>query len=219
MSSKSALTAHRRLLLALASAAAAGLLTPAAWALSVRMAIAWDCGVLIFLFLTWRVIRNCSQDKMRAAVLANDQGRSTILILVLLACAASMASIFFLLQKQHGMSNPGAAQIGLAIGTIVCSWVFTHVMFALHYAHRFYRDDPSTKEEDATEGLRFPDDGQPDYWDFLYVSFVIGMTFQVSDVQVTSKGMRRFVLGHSALSFTFYTVILALCINIVAGLM
>src|SRR3954470_11199961 len=215
MSSPSTLTAHRRLLLALTSTVAAAFLTPPAWPLSVRLAISWDCGVLVFLMLTWWVIRKCRQDQMREAVLANDQGRSTILILVLLACAASMASIFFLLQKQQGMSNPGAAQIGLATGTIVCSWVFTHVMFALHYAHRFYRDDPSTKEEDATGGLNFPDGNPPDYWDFIYVSFVIGMTFQVSDVQVTSRGMRRFVLGHSALSFTFYTVILALCINIV----
>jgi uncharacterized membrane protein len=182
------------------------------------MAISWDCGVVIFLISTWWVIRACPQNKMRAAVLSNDQGRPTILILVLLACLASIASIFFLLQKNKGMGEPAFAHIALAIGTIVCSWVFTHVMFALHYAHLFYRDDPSTADDDATGGLEFPEGDSPDYWDFLYVAFVVGMTFQVSDVRVTTKGMRRFVLGHSALSFTFYTVVLALCINIVAGL-
>jgi uncharacterized membrane protein len=205
------------LLLALASAVAAAFLTPSHWPISVRMAISWDCGVVIFLALTWWLIRQCPKDDMRETVLANDQGRPTILILVLLAGAASIASIFFLLQKQNGVAV-SAANITLAVGTIVCSWLFTHVMFALHYAHLFYRDDPATKEDDATGGLDFPGGDAPDYWDFLYVSFVIGMTFQVSDVQVTSRGMRRFVLGHSALAFFFYTVVLALSINIVAGL-
>jgi uncharacterized membrane protein len=91
-------------------------------------------------------------------------------------------------------------------------------MFALHYAHRYYRDDPETPEADATGGLKFPGDAPPHYWDFLYFSFVIGMTSQVSDVQVTSRPMRRLVLGHGILSFAFYTIVLALSINIVAGL-
>jgi uncharacterized membrane protein len=214
----SRLNAHHRLLLALASAIAAAVISPSAWAISVRLAISWDVGVVVFLMLTWWLIRLCPQDQMRQAVLANDQGRPTILVLVLLAGAASMASIFFLLQKDSSAGDPGPAQITLAVGTIVCSWLFTHVMFALHYAHLFYRDDPATKEDDATGGLDFPGDGPPDYWDFLYFSLVVGMTFQVSDVQVTSRPMRKFVLGHSALSFAFYTVILALSINIVAGL-
>jgi len=101
--------------------------------------------------------------------------------------------------------------------TIVCSWFATHTMFALHYAHRFYRDDPRTPEADATGGLNFPGDESPDYWDFLYFAFVIGMTSQVSDVQVTSRPLRRLVFWHGILSFIFYTVILALSINIVAS--
>jgi uncharacterized membrane protein len=108
--------------------------------------------------------------------------------------------------------------VALAAATIVCSWFLTHVMYALHYAHRFYRDDPSTPERDATGGLDFPGTEAPHYWDFLYFSFVIGMTSQVSDVQVTSHAMRILVLWHGVLSFFFYTVLLALTLNIVASM-
>ena len=212
------LNAHRRLLLALLVACAAGFLVPPEIPITVRLAIAWDSGVLVFLLLTWWVIQRCPVNRMREAVLANDQGRNAILILVLLASVASLASIFFLLQKAKGADGLAAPQVVLAVMTIVCSWVFTHVMFALHYAHRFYRDDPSTPELNATAGLAFPGSGSPDYWDFLYFSFVIGMTSQVSDVQVTSRAMRKLVLGHGVLSFAFYTIVLALSINIVAGL-
>jgi uncharacterized membrane protein len=213
------LNAHRRLLLSLAVAGAVALLAPEALRIPVRLAFSWDVGVIAFLALTWRAVQVCPVERMQETVLANDQGRVGVLVLVLLSAAASLAAIFLLLQKAKG-SDAGlpAVQVALAVLTIVCSWVLTHVMFALHYAHRFYRDDPQTPEKDATGGLRFPDDTPPHYWDFLYFSFVIGMTSQVSDVQVTSGPMRRLVLWHGVLSFAFYTIVLALSINIVAGL-
>jgi uncharacterized membrane protein len=213
------LNAHRRLLLALVVAVAAALLLPAMLPPSTRLAIAWDSAVLVFLMMTWWVVQKCPTDQMQQTVLANDQGRVGILLLVLLATGASLAAIFFLVQKAKDTSaGPPLAQVALAVLTIVCSWFLTHVMFALHYAHRFYRDDPDTPEADATGGLQFPGDAPPHYWDFLYFAFVIGMTSQVSDVQVTSRPMRRLVLWHGVLSFAFYTMILALSINIVAGL-
>lgn len=92
-----------------------------------------------------------------------------------------------------------------------------HTMFALHYAHGYYRDDCQDANLEQAGGLDFPQDTQPDYWDFLYFSFVIGMTCQVSDVQVVSKAMRKLALGHGILTFFFNTVILALSINIIAG--
>jgi uncharacterized membrane protein len=157
---------------------------------------------------------------MRQTVLENDQGRVGVLLAVLAAIGASIAAIFFLLEKPRETGgSPPAMHVVLAVATIVCSWLMTHVMFALHYAHRFYRDDPSTAEKDATGGLAFPQTATPDYWDFLYFSFVIGMTSQVSDVQVTSRAMRRLVLWHGVLSFAFYTIVLALSINIVARLL
>jgi uncharacterized membrane protein len=213
------LNAHRRLLLSLALACVVALLAPDTLRIPVRLAFSWDVGVIAFLAMTWRIVQICPTDQMRETVLANDQGRVGVLLLVLFSVGASVSSIFFLLQKVKG-SDVGApaVEVALAVVTIVCSWVLTHVMFALHYAHRFYRDDPDTPEQDATGGLRFPGDALPHYWDFLYFSFVIGMTSQVSDVQVTSRAMRHLVLWHGVLSFAFYTIVLALSINIVAGL-
>jgi uncharacterized membrane protein len=214
----SRLNAHRRLLLALVVAGAVTFLLPAIVPPSARLAIAWDSAVVAFLMMTWWVVQACPPDQMQQTVLANDQGRVGILVLVLLAVGASLAAIFFLVQKAKDTSvEAPLAQVGLAVLTIACSWFVTHVMFALHYAHRFYRDDPSTPEADATGGLNFPGDTQPHYWDFLYFAFVIGMTSQVSDVQVTSRPMRRLVLWHGVLSFAFYTIVLALSINLVAG--
>jgi uncharacterized membrane protein len=216
----SRLDAHRRLLIGLVAAAAVGFLLPSSLPPAARFAIAWDSAVLVFLLTTWWVVAGCPPDEMRQTVLANDQGRVGILLLVLLAVCASLAEIFFLVQNAKGSGGgPPAAQVALAVFTVVCSWFATHVMFALHYAHRFYRDDPRTPEADATGGLDFPGDEPPDYWDFLYFAFVIGMTSQVSDVRVTSRPLRRLVFWHGILSFIFYTVILALSINIVAGMM
>jgi uncharacterized membrane protein len=213
------LNSHRRLLLSLGVAVIVALLVPPDLPFSVRLAASWDAGVLLFLALTWWAVQKCPTELMQETVLANDQGRVGILVLVLLATGASLAAIFFLLQKAKGADGgPPALQVALAVVTIVCSWFLTHVMFALHYAHRFYRDDPDTPEADATGGLNFPGEEPPHYWDFLYFSFVIGMTSQVSDVQVTSRAMRHLVLWHGILSFAFYTTILALSINIVASL-
>jgi uncharacterized membrane protein len=214
----SRLNAHRRLLLAVVAAAAVGFLLPPILPPAARLAVGWDSAVVMFLMATWWVVQACPPEKMQQTVLANDQGRVGILVLVLLAVVASLAAIFFLIQKAAS-AEPPLAQVALAVFTIVCSWFLTHVMFALHYAHRFYRDDPATPESDATGGLKFPDEAMPHYWDFLYFSFVIGMTAQVSDVQVTSRPMRRLVLWHGVLSFAFYTIILALTINIVASAM
>lgn len=212
------LNAHRRLLLALALFVVSAALLPGSLPVSLRITMSWDFAVVLFLALTGWVIERSPKETVRSTVLENDQGKVAVLLMVLFAIGASVAAIFFLLQGAQGGGGPPALQIAFAIATIVCSWLLTHVMFALHYAHRFYRDDPSTPEQDATGGLNFPGTPKPTYWDFLYFSFVIGMTSQVSDVQVTSSAMRRLVAWHGVLSFGFYTVVLALSINIVAGL-
>ena len=102
--------------------------------------------------------------------------------------------------------------MALAIGTVVLSWTFTHTIFALHYAHAFYG------EHLRKSGLKFPDDDDPDYWDFVYFAFVIGMTFQVSDVAITHKSIRRLVVAHGALSFFFTAAIISVTVNIAASI-
>src|SRR3954469_12222599 len=212
------LNAHRRLLIAAAVVGGCLVLLPPGMPISLRIATSWDVGIVTFLALTWWVIHQCPRQYTRQTVLSNDQGRAGVLLLVLVAIAASVAAIFFLLEKPKGGGGPPALQVAAAVAAIVCSWLLTHVMFALDSALRFYRVDPTTPEQYATVGLKFPGDQAPDYWDFLYFSFVIGMTSQVSDVEVSSHGMRRLVMWHGLLSFAFYTIVLALGINIVAGL-
>ena len=119
-----------------------------------------------------------------------------------------------MLQKPNGATAP---HLVLAILAVATSWLLVHTMFALHYAHYYYGDDPSRAGDDERGGLAFPGGGPPDYWDFFYFSFVVGMTCQVSDVQVTSRGMRRLTLTHGVLSFFFNTGLLALAVNIIAG--
>ena len=103
------------------------------------------------------------------------------------------------------------------MATIIGSWLLVHTIFAMHYAHEYYQDH-QTQSECKAGGLAFPEDIEPDYWDFLYFSFVIGMTSQVSDIQITSRSMRRLSLLHSILSFFINTAIVAMSINIIAGL-
>jgi uncharacterized membrane protein len=129
-----------------------------------------------------------------------------------------LIAIVFLLNSTKGL--PEAAKNGhilLAIGAVATSWWLLHTIFTLRYAHLFYSaemdDDPKT-----VGGLQFPGNEEPDYLDFVYFSFVVGMTFQVSDVQISSRGIRRVCLLHALMSFAFNTTILALSINVISGM-
>jgi uncharacterized membrane protein len=111
-----------------------------------------------------------------------------------------------------------AFYLAMVIATIVLSWSLVHTVFSLHYAHAYY--GPADDEDDAdglVGGLEFPSDTTPDYWDFMYFSYVVGMTCQVSDVQISGKNLRRMALIHGVVAFFFNTIILALTINIVAS--
>jgi uncharacterized membrane protein len=140
---------------------------------------------------------------------AQDEGALAIMVLALAAALASLGAIFAEISKHSG-DEPGAASYVLAIVTVILSWSFTHVIFALHYAYDFYGAGH------RAAGLDFPGDAKPDYWDFIYFSFVIGTTFQVSDVAVTNKFIRRSVAAHGVLSFFFNAAVVALTVNMAA---
>jgi uncharacterized membrane protein len=145
-----------------------------------------------------------------------DAGSFAILLLASAAAVATMAAIGSVMATVHSLPRDQVpAHIAVAALTIVPTWIFLHVVYAVHYAHEYYYD--FRVEEGVPGGLIFPSAEKPDYWDFLYFSLVIGMTAQVSDVQVSSQEMRRIVLGHSVLSYFFNTVILALGVNIAAS--
>jgi uncharacterized membrane protein len=203
--------AHKRLLISVAIGLVAMLGLPVAPI--TRILIGWDLGVVIYLVAAAVVMSHCtSVAQMKSNAAAQDEGALAILILVAAAGMASLIAIFAELAAIERTDPHYGIYVALAIGTVVLSWTFVHTIFALHYAHEFYG------EGEHRNGLRFPGDGQPDYWDFIYFSFVVGMTFQVSDVAVTHKTVRRTVVAHGALSFFFTTAVVAMAVNIAASI-
>lgn len=184
-----------------------------------RFLIAADGGALVFLTAVWIMMGSATPEGMRRRAELEDEGRYTVLVLSVTIAMAILLTIVF---ELHGIkelpSALAALHVALAAGTILLSWLFMNTVFALHYAHGYYGDADSSSDYKPIGGLVFPGQPQPDYWDFLYFSFVVGMTFQVSDVQIEDHALRRGVLAHGVLAFFFNVIIVALTINIVAGL-
>ena len=176
--------------------------------------LAWLIAVVTFLALTAAVVAGATPQIVRARARSVDQRNWVILALLAAASMASLAALGFVLQKSSG---PPAPRLVIAILAVAASWLLVHSVFALHYAHFYYGDDPYREGDDERGGLTFPGTGAPDYWDFFYYSFVVGMTCQVSDVQVTTRGMRRLTLAHGVLSFFFNAGVLALAVNLIAS--
>ena len=209
----------RRLLF---TALVAGLLTvpflPDSLTRTARAILAWDFGLLVYLGLAaWRFTRELD-SRMEADAAAQQEGEWTIFCLTVAAVLFSFVAILGEFADTKAMP-PGqkSLHIGLVAATLFLSWLMTHTTFALRYAHEFYAKDNGGPGIDG--GLEFPRQDRPDYLDFLYFSLVLGMTFQVSDVQITSRKLRRVATVHGLLSFLFNTIILALTVNIAAGLL
>jgi uncharacterized membrane protein len=185
---------------------------PAAWRLTTRLLVGWDIGLVLYLALAYHLMTGARVGTIRERATAEDEGRIAILVLTVVAGLASLGAILVELRTSPDGSGRQPAQLVLAMVTIVLSWGFIHTMFALHYAHEFYSDDPGMRS-----GLQFPGGGDPDYFDFVYFSFVIGMTSQVSDVAVACKPIRRTVAAHGIISFVFNAALLALTVNIAAS--
>ena len=181
------------------------------WRTSARIVLGWDAGVALYLMLTYVLMARSTIQHIRDHAAQEDEGRFAILVLTVLAALASLAAIIAELGVGQGGKRTGA-QLTLATVTIFLSWVFIHTIFALNYAHDYYGEHGAKRS-----GLKFPDDEDPDYWDFVYFSFVVGMTCQVSDVAVASQPIRRTVIAHGVVSFFFNTALLALTVNIAAS--
>ncbi len=170
------------------------------------------------LYLAWTAVlaRHVTADSFRHRADIDDEGLPLIVLITVIAAGLGVASIFSLLNQAQG---PTALHLILAVAGVALGWATLHTVFAFRYAHLYYgkAEGGHGKRQDA-RGLEFPGDEEPGVWDFLYYSYVIGMTAQVSDVQVTDSHMRRVTLGHGVLAFVFNTVILALAVNIAAGL-
>jgi uncharacterized membrane protein len=185
---------------------------------TVRAVAAYDVGALLILIYNWTVgLRNDSTHTIRRAA-QEDPGRHLLLFIVLLSAIAGLASAILILGK--GANVPAVDRdMALTFGILaVClGWFLIHTMFVFRYAHLYYFD--SDQDGTAQRGLTFPGTTEPDDYDFAYFSFVIGMTFQVSDVQITDPGVRSLVLFHALLSFGYNTAILALGVNLASSLL
>lgn len=180
-------------------------------------AIAWICAVALFLGWTAFDLFDASPEQLRRLARREDPKRVIVLISSVAASIASLLAATVLLPKAKEGGASQILQIVLVAGVVLAGWSLMQGIFTLHYAHRFYGDGPAPGPADRG-GLQFPgDDQHPDIFDFLYFSLVLGMTCQVSDVQITSKEFRRLASTHGVLAFFFNTVILAITVNLAAN--
>ena len=171
--------------------------------------VGFDVGALVFFAAQLRQFGRATLDEMRERARSQDAGRWGILW----SGVALSAVVMVALGTELEMGKAGGwLALVIAAVSIVLSWLFMNTLFALHYAHGFYGD-----YGEEHEGLDFPGNKEPDYWDFAYFATVIGMTFQVSDVQVTSRYLRRMVLLHGVIAFFFNMFIIAVSVNIMAS--
>lgn len=200
--------ARRKLFLSALFGIAVLVAAPASWPVTSRVLFGWDCGVAVYLAAVYWLMARADIPHIQRRATVEDEGALTMLILTVAAAVATLGAIVVELSSAKAGGHPGLS-ILLAFVTILLSWAFIHTIFALHYAHEFYGEGRDAQKG----GMQFPGGADPDYWDFVYFSFVIGMTFQVSDVAVTSKGIRRLVVSHGIVSFMYDTTLIALMVN------
>jgi uncharacterized membrane protein len=208
----------RRFVISVAAAAGTYFVLPQSLSFPTRAITIWDSFAISAILLAWLAIGFTPRDRLRAHARAQDVSRLFIFGFVVAASCVALLSVLFVIRTHQAEMRTGLTyHVVLALSTVGLSWVLLHTVYSIHYAHVYYGD---TDEDSASDkGLDFPGDEPPDYLDFAYFSFVIGMTCQVSDVQVTSKRMRRLALLHGVISFGFNTFILALLINTISGLL
>ena len=180
-----------------------------------RILVSWNIAATLYLGLTAAMMANSDLERLRKRAIMYQEGRWIVLALV---ATAAVAALLATVQIVHGLKTvpPATVPLHLALcgATIMTSWLFMNVNLALIYAHEYFGPGYSTRKSPA---LLFPEEANPDYWDFIYFSLVIGMTFQVSDVQIQSKLLRRLATFHGAVSFFFNTFIIAISVNIAAS--
>jgi uncharacterized membrane protein len=169
----------------------------------------FDVGAVVFLLACLPMLRHRSEDMRRSAA-NNDANRLLLLIITGVVTVVVLVAVASELMERD---TPKVAQLALIVGTLALSWTFSNTIYALHYAHLFYS---AGKDGDAG-GLEFPDTPEPDYWDFVYFAFCLGMTFQTSDVEITQGRLRRPVTLHCLAAFVFNLGIVAFTINVLGG--
>jgi len=208
---------RQRLLAGMLVGVAASAFAPSQWSAVARLLFGWDVGVAVYLLAIWIFMARTDDSEIRAIARKQDATALSVLVLLTVAAIASMGAIVFELASARGNSAEAAGPLVLTITTVLGSWLLLPTIFALHYAHMFHLAPPERRP------LGFPEDGtvldeEPDYWDFLYFAFTIAVAAQTADICTRTKRMRRVVMAQAVLSFFFNAAILALAINIAAGM-
>ena len=210
------LRAIQRLAIALAIALLAALALRSMVSASVTLLASWDLFTLCYLVLGWTLIAATDETQTRLRAQRYDPGGYVLFLLVIAAASASFVAIGFMVSGIGELPFwQKTTRLTLAVAALFLSWLLIHTVFAFHYANLYYFLPAGRGEHRG--GLKFPHDNEPDYLDFAYYSFVVGMTSQVSDVAVLTRTMRRLTLVHGTLSFVYNIAILAMSINIIGG--
>jgi len=208
--------ALRRLGVALAAAALAAAVQPDTISWHTRLVVAWDVAALTYLALAWALIARADAHVTREHALSEDQSGFFIFLFVVGAACASIVAIGFVVGTIRDLAFWARTwHLTLTVVALVSAWVLIQTVFAFRYAHRYYKGPHG--ETAAMPALAFPGGREPDYLDFAYFAFVVGMTSQVSDVAVASRTLRRLALIHGMLAFVFNVAVLALSVNIIAS--
>jgi len=174
----------------------------------------WITFAFVFTLSDWIILFTRPIEQIKRVAQQDDGSKVFVFTMIVISSFASMFTVLLLIVSGETKNTETALFVPVAVGGMLLAWLMTHTVFIFHYAHLYYGDD----ERGAAAGLNFPGEEAPDYIDFAYFSFVIGCTFQVSDVEISSKRIRRVVLLHGLLSFALNTFVVALTINLVAGL-
>jgi uncharacterized membrane protein len=202
-----------RLLLAVVAGLAAVLAIPVRYGLALRLLAAWDCAAVTVLILSWSLILRATPEHTRNKAAADDPGRHAVSALLILTSVVSLFATVLIVREGRTLA-PLARDVFvvLCMVAVAGAWLVTHTGYTLRYAHLYYRD-----HGEGTGGLNFPGDAPPAYLEFAYFAFTVGMCFQVSDVTVATRRLRRTVLSHAMLSFAYNTAILATAVNLGVG--
>jgi uncharacterized membrane protein len=205
-----------RLVLVVAVGCILYLVEPASLSRATRALLTWDLCTFAYLCLGWMTIARADAGMTKVRARLYDQSGFIIFLLVVTAACASVVAIGFVVGDIKDLPFwTKAAHLALSVTALILAWLLIHTLFAFHYAREYYATQGDDHE--AVGGLAFPGGNPPDYFDFAYYAFVVGMTSQVSDVAVTSRDMRRVTLFHGVLSFVFNVAIFAMSVNIISG--
>ena len=177
--------------------------------------LGWNTFSLSMIIMSWVSFFITDSKQIREQAKVQDPSRTIIFIIIIISTLASFFAVLLLILSKGENDNTSSLRIAVAVAGMFLSWFLIHTIFTLRYAHIFYGDH-ETRPNTHAGGLEFPGDSKPEYLDFAYYSLVLGMTFQVSDVQITSKRLRRLAMLHGLLSFVFNTIMIALTINLIA---